>query len=173
MNRMIVVLGIALLTGISVTLGQQDSTWESWDWLVGDWVGEGSGAPGEAAGWFSVHPLLDRRILMRKGHAEYPESTGKPRVIHDDLLIIYADPAGQPSKAIYFDNEGHVINYSISYPGKSIVLTSDRVENIPVFRLTYSVLDSDGVKVKFEMSKDGERFITYTDGKCRKTQLLR
>ena len=27
----------------SISLGQQTTTWENWDWLIGTWIGEGSG----------------------------------------------------------------------------------------------------------------------------------
>ena len=170
MNRTIVALGVVLLACTSIALGQQDSTWGRWNWLVGDWVGEGSGRPGEGTGWFSLHPDLDGKILIRKGHAEYPQSKDRPEIIHDDLMIVYVDPPGQPSKAIYFDNEGHVINYSVTYPDKSILFTSEKMKDAPAFRLTYTALDQDVVNVKFEMSQDGEKFLTYTEGKCRKVK---
>ena len=35
---------------------------------------------------------------------------------HSDLLYIY--PEGSGFKAIYFDNEGHVIHYAISFPAR-------------------------------------------------------
>ena len=35
---------------------------------------------------------------------------------HGDLLYIFEERSGQPLKAIYFDNEGHVIHYGLSTP---------------------------------------------------------
>ena len=81
-------------------------------------------------------------------------------------MIVYLDNAGQPGKAIYFDNEGHTIDYAITYREKSIIFASNKVQNMPVFRLTYVSLDKNTVDVKFEMSRDGENFLTYTQGKC-------
>ncbi|MCJ7714336.1 hypothetical protein MUO66_07770 [Candidatus Bathyarchaeota archaeon] len=75
---------------------------------------------------------------------------------------------GNPTKAIYFDNEGHIINYQVTYSDKSIVLTSDRIPNVPVFRLTYTLLGIDTVDTKFEMSQDGEKFTLYIEGKSKK-----
>jgi hypothetical protein len=51
-----------------------------------------------------------------------------------------------------------------------IMMISDRVANLPIFRLTYILLDSKTIIVKFEMSQDGEKFTTYTDGKCVKVR---
>ena len=108
--------------------------------------------------------------MVRKSHSEYPATANKPKVIHDDLMIIYLGDTGIASKAIYFDNEGHTINYSITYSDKSIAFTSDKIPNVPVFRLTYSLLDDATVNTKFEMSQDGEKFMTYIEGKSRKVK---
>jgi hypothetical protein len=149
--------------------GQTGDTWNKWSWLTGDWIGEGSGQPGQGGGTFSFRLDLDKKILVRKSHSEYPASDNKPKVIHDDLMIIYPDFTGNPSKAIYFDNEGHTINYSIAYSDKSIVLTSEKAPNVPIFRLTYTLLENNSVNTKFEMSQDGVKFMVYIEGKSKKS----
>ena len=155
---------------LTTCFGQQNSTWGKWNWVIGDWAGEGSGQPGKGGGTFSLKPDLGDKILIRKNHSEYPATENRPATIHDDLMIVYSDFTGNPSKAIYFDNEGHTINYAITYPEKSIVLTSDKTPNMPVFRLTYTLLEKETINVKFEMSQDGEKFTTYTEGKCKKRE---
>jgi hypothetical protein len=75
-------------------------------------------------------------------------------------MIIYPDLSGSPNKAIYFDNEGHTINYTVSYSEKSIVLISDKIPDSPVFRLTYTYLDKKTVNTRFEISQEGEKFMT-------------
>jgi hypothetical protein len=161
-------LATALFCLSTICFGQQNSTWDKWNWLTGEWIGEGSGQPGQGVGTFSFKTDLDGTILVRESHSEYPATENKPEVIHDDLMIVYPDHTGTPSKAIYFDNEGHTINYSIAYSEKSIVLTSSRIQNVPVFRLTYTLLDTETVNTKFEMSQDGEKFMTYIEGKSKK-----
>jgi hypothetical protein len=106
--------------------------------------------------------------MVRKSHSEYPASGSRPAAIHDDLMIVSLDFAGTPSKAIYFDNESHTINYSITYNPRTIVLLSEKIPNVPVFRLTYTLLDDQMVNTKFEMSQDGEKFMTYIEGKSMK-----
>lgn len=150
------------------TFAQQNSTWKDWSWLIGEWRGEGSGQPGQGGGTFSFKTDLDGKILVRKSHSEYPASGNRPAAIHDDLMIVSLDYSGNPTKAIYFDNEGHTINYSISYAPNTIVLTSEKMANVPVFRLTYTLLDTQMVNTKFEMSQDGEKFMTYVEGKSKK-----
>lgn len=156
---------ITLFSLISTSFAQQNSKWSNWSWLIGEWKGEGSGQPGQGGGTFSFMPDLNDQILVRKSHSEYPASGNRPAIIHDDLMIVSLDGTGNPSKAIYFDNEGHTINYTITYAPNSVVLQSDKISNVPVFRLTYSLLDNQMVNTKFEMSQDGEKFMTYIEGK--------
>ena len=164
-----ILLSILLFNCLSFTFAQQTPSWDKWSWLIGEFQGEGSGQPGQGGGTFSFLFDLDKNILVRKSHSEYPATKNKPLIVHNDLMIVYPDSTGNPSKAIYFDNEGHTINYAITYQDKSIVLTSTKMTNVPVFRLTYTLLKDGMVKAKFEMSKDGEKFMNYIEGKSRKT----
>jgi len=79
--------------------------------------------------------------LVRKSHSEYPAQGNRPATIHNDFMIVSLDYSGNPSKAIYFDNEGHTMNYSITYTANTIVLLSEKIQNVPIFRLTYTLLD--------------------------------
>jgi len=162
------ILTIALLSIISVCFGQQNSPWAKWSWLIGEWKGEGSGQPGQGGGIFTFKTDLNDKILIRKAHSDYPANNNKPAIVHDDLMIVYIDFSGNPSKAIYFDNEGHTINYSITYSDKTIVLLSDKIPNVPIFRLTYTLLEEKTINTKFEMSQDGEKFMNYIEGKSIK-----
>lgn len=160
---------IFFLAMITTSYGQQASPWDKWTWLTGTWKGEGGGQPGQSTGVFSFTPDLGNKILVRKAHSEYPAQGNKPAFVHDDLLIVYMDISGNPSKAIYFDNEGHTINYSVSYTDNSIVMLSDKAPNMPAFRLSYISIDKQTVNTKFEMAQDGTTFITYVEGKSKKT----
>lgn len=159
---------IAFLTITTVAFGQQKTVWNNWSWLMGEWVGEGSGQPGQGGGTFSFSYELDKNVIVRKSHSEYPAAEKKPAVIHDDLMIVYPDVKENSSQAIYFDNEGHVIHYRVTYSDKSITFTSEKTDNAPVFRLVYALLDSGMVNTKFEMSRDGVKFFTYLEGKSKK-----
>jgi hypothetical protein len=157
-------LMIALCGFMYVCSGQENSAWNKWNWLIGDWKGEGSGQPGQGSGTFSFFFDLDRNVIVRKSHSEYPATEGKPKIIHDDLMIIYHDAASGQEKSIYFDNEGHTITYTVAYQEKSIVLTSTKIQDMPVFRLTYTLPGNDTVNTRFEMSQDGVKFIPYIEG---------
>jgi hypothetical protein len=159
---------ICLILFCTAVQAQTNSNWEKWTWLMGEWKGEGAGKPGQGEGTFSFKQDLDGKVLVRKSHAEYPAAGSRPATKHDDLMIVYADQTGAPVKAIYFDNEGHTINYSIAYSDKSIVLTSEKIPGVPQFRLSYALLEDKAVNTKFEMSQDGEHYITYVEGKSKR-----
>jgi hypothetical protein len=161
---------VTLLTFAFNSFAQQNPSWANWSWLIGEWKGEGGGQPGQGGGTFSFQPDLDGKILVRKSHSEYPASSSRPAIVHTDLMIVSLDNGGNPTKAIYFDNEGHTINYTISYEPNTIILLSDKIQNTPFFRLTYSLLDNNEVNIRFEMSQDGEKFTTYIEGKSAKVK---
>jgi hypothetical protein len=156
---------VLLFASVIVCSGQQDNTWDQWNWLIGKWQGEGSGQPGTGSGTFSFEFSLDNNILVRKSHSEYPAAENKPEIIHDDLMIIYQDMNTGLFRAVYFDNESHTIFYTATFNEKSITLTSDKIPGNPVFRLIYSLLDNDTVFTQFEISQDGQVFMPYIDGK--------
>lgn len=54
------------------------------------------------------------------------------------------------------------------YAEKSIALTGEVIPNVPTFRLTYTLLDSEAGNTKFEMSRDGQTFMAYVEGKSKK-----
>ncbi|MDD3387324.1 MAG: hypothetical protein PHC48_02260 [Prevotella sp.] len=159
---------VTFLVLTTICYAQQSTSFGNWGWLLGEWIGEGSGKPGQGGGTFSFSYDLDKNIIVRKSHSEYPAAGNKPQIIHDDLMIVYPDANDKTTKAMYFDNEGHVINYTVSLTDKLITLTSLPSSNAPIFRLTYELLDQEIVNTKFEMSRDGVNFMTYVEGKSKK-----
>ena len=163
------ILTLTLIIGFnSMCFGQSDATWAKFNWLMGEWVGEGVGQPGQGNGTFSFKFDLDKHILVRRSQTIFPKDESKPEIIHDDLMIIYPDISGDPSTAIYFDNEGHTINYFVQCSEKAIIFTSSKIQDATVFRLTYTLIDNKMINTKFEMSRDGEKFKTYVEGNSKK-----
>ena len=132
--------------------------------LMGEWVGDGAGQPGESTGSFSFALDLDKKIAVRKNHAALKNG------VHDDLLIAYPDPAGKGLRAIYFDNEGHVISYAIETIPEGVWFVSDAAAPGPRFRLTYKKTDSKTISILFEMAPPGkpDAFAAYITAVARK-----
>lgn len=142
------------------------------DYLLGQWVGEGRGEPGEGSGGFSFEASLDGNLVTRRSHADYPAANGRPPVHHEDLMVLF--PEGGQVRADYFDNEGHVIHYTAAFAPESATLTfiSPIAEGQPRYRLTYRPLAINRVEVLFDVAPPGKpaAFVTYTKGICRKKE---
>jgi len=145
--------------------------WARLSFLAGEWEGVGTGAPGEAIGGTSFAFDLDKKILVRKNWAKYPPQPGeKTGLFHQDLMIIYRSPGESSFRAIYFDNEDHVINYLVSFPEKpnAAVFETDPAQKGPLFRLTYE-LRADGTLANvFLIAGPGEGFKVYAQGVLKK-----
>lgn len=141
--------------------------WQDWEYLLGEWEGGNVGDPGQGQGRFSFGFDLDHKILVRKSRTVYPDTAERPGFTHDDLLIVYLENNGM-KRAIYFDNEGHVIHYqvTVSPADHIIILQSDPEPAIPQFRFTYLRTGADSLQAKFEMAPPGKpgAFFTYLEG---------
>ncbi len=155
-------------------MGQQpdESKWNEWRFLLGKWVAEGGGQPGQAsAGGFSFDFDLQGRVLIRRNYYEYPASASKPASRHEDLMVIYQEPYNG-TRAEYFDNEGHVIHYSVSFSEdkKTITFVSDVFSSAPRFRFIYRQLKDDSLGIEFDIAPPGkpDSFSKYIDGTARR-----
>ena len=147
--------------------------WRAWDMLVGEWIAdEGHGEAGTAtAGSFSFSLDLDRRILVRRDHSEYAATKERPSTRHDGLMIIHAQ-APDRFAATSFDNEGHVIEYSVEIASPSrIVFTSPPQAGQPRYRLTYEAIAS-GLKIAFAIAPPNqpEAFAVYVEGSAHRVR---
>jgi hypothetical protein len=136
-----------------------------WSSLAGEWKSEGASGPSGICGF---HFDLARHVIVRTNHAEL--STGA--AVHEDLTIIYPDPAPDKAKAIYFDNEGHVIDYSAEWSADGNTLTfMSKPGPGPQFRLIYKNAEPEVLTVSFEMAPPSQpgAFKPYTSGKIRRS----
>lgn len=126
------------------------------EFLLGDWDGGGGGTPGRSQGGTSFAPSLQDRVLIRTNFAVTAATGPAPASRHDDLMIIYADEGGAV-RADYYDNEGHVIRYTVTTPRPGqAVFTSDATTTGPQYRLTYSAGPSGIVSGAFAVAPPGK-----------------
>jgi hypothetical protein len=159
---------LILLAVATLHAQKPGNVWDSIEFLLGDWIGEGGGGPGQGSGEFSFHKDLDGKVAVRKNFAEYPATKDRPALRHDDLMIVY--PSNGSLRAIYFDNDGYVINYSVEGSKDSAVFLSEALPSAQRFRLTYERTSPDAVSLKFEIAPPGkpDAFATYIQARVRR-----
>jgi hypothetical protein len=145
--------------------------WEAWKFLLGEWEGGHEGDPGQGYGRFTFSFELDQNILVRKNQTIFPATKEREGYTHNDLLIIYAEPTGM-KRAIYFDNEEHVIHYeaNVSPDQKTISLVSEPAQSAPQFKFTYVKTGEKSMEARFEIAPPGAPgvFTRYLEGTARR-----
>jgi hypothetical protein len=149
-----------------------DDSWKPYRFVVGEWVAEGGGEPGKGSGRFSFALDLEGKVLVRRNRAEYPAQQGRPAFLHEDLMVIYPAGTNGSTRAIYFDNEGHVIHYAVtvSGDGRTLVFLSDTVPASPRYRLSYTRRADASVGITFEIAPPGkpDAFKIYLESTARR-----
>jgi hypothetical protein len=149
-----------------------DDVWKPFRFLVGEWTGDGGGDPGKGSGRFSFALDLQGKVLVRRNRADFPAAQGRPAFSHEDLMVIYRPERNGSAKAIYFDSEGHVIDYAATFAedGRTLVFLSDLATGAPRFRLTYTKAADDSMGIKFEIAPPGkpDAFKPYLEGKAHR-----
>jgi len=152
----------------------QSNPWKDFEFLLGEWSWSGGGHPGQATtGTCTFKPDLNGTVLRRTVHLEYPASKERAAFSHDDLLYVYRDPADSSLRAIFFDNENHVIRYAVTIVpgGDSIQFLSDAAPSGTRARMTYTRIGPDSVTEKFELAPAGklDQFTTYVEFVAKRT----
>jgi hypothetical protein len=137
--------------------------------LVGEWQGEGDGRPGQSGGAATFRFELQGQTLVRRSHADYPAANGRPASHHEDLMTLFVE-RGQ-LKALYLDNEAHVIRYEVASAPEGAIFTSEPGPG-PLFRLTYLQKSEALVTLRFEIAPPGKPdvFSTYLEAVTRKVR---
>ena len=137
----------------------QSTPWEKLEFLLGNWAGSAGQTDtqlGAGEGGFSFDLELNRKIIVRHNHAGYASGAQ-----HDDLMVIYLDAPDDTTRAIYFDSEGHVIRYNLTFPtSNKVIFESDGTQAGPRYRLSYW-LNGRALDGKFEVAPPGSEYKTY------------
>ena len=127
--------------------------------LEGTWYAhaQAGSAGAQSNGTYTFKPELKHHVLVRSSEA-YAACKGPASFDceHSDVLYVYQEAESQPLKAIYFDNEGHVIHYAVSTSDSSTaVFISDASSSGPQFQLVYQLKDKV-MSGKFQMRMPGQ-----------------
>ncbi len=130
---------------------------DSLSFLEGTWDAKAQGKDGVAAiGTYTFQLELGNHILARHSTSTSCKGPATFDCEHGDLLYVYQDAPAQPLKAIYFDNEGHVLHYDVTTPTPtSVIFLSESSQPGPQFRLVYE-LKGQVMSGKFQMRMPGQ-----------------
>ena len=145
---------------------------DTWAFMRGEWVGEGTSELGRGAGYFSFEPDLGGKVWVRRNHAEYPSQNGGPAAVHEDLMVVYFDPASKETRAFYTDTEGHTIPYAVTFAAdrKTVTFVSAAQPKEPRYRLTYVLLEPGRMSVTLETAPPDtpDAFMKIVEGRVRR-----
>jgi len=164
-----ILMGSSLLARAQQT---QSNRWRDFEFLFGEWSWSGGGQPGQVtSGTCTFKPDLNGTVLRRSVHLEYPASKQRAAFAHDDLLYIYRDSADGALRAIFFDNEDHVIRYTVTVASDSIQFLSDAAPSGTRARMTYTRIGPDSVSERFELAPPTKpnQFTTYVEFTAKRT----
>lgn len=142
--------------------------WRPLRFLIGTWEAKTAAgtANAQVMGVYSFGFELNNHILARHSGRAACKAPADFDCEHSDLLYLYLEgPASNATiKAIYFDNEGHVIHYDVTTPAPTTaVFLSDPSAPGPQFRLAYEKKNTL-LSGKFQMKMPGQtEFKSYLE----------
>lgn len=143
--------------------------WNSFNFLVGNWYGTGSGQPGSGQYERSYEFILNHQFLHVRNKSIYPPR--EPNLdgeVHEDWGFISFDKVRKSFVYRQFHVEGFVNQYrleSISPDFLSFSFLSESIENIPPgwrAKESYKVISADEFIETFELAEPGKDFEVYT-----------
>jgi hypothetical protein len=174
MNRTLTLCVVSLFLCLAPQQKANAGNWDSWRFLLGKWAGKASGQPGEGTGTFTFRFELQGKILVRRNRDDFPATKDHPASSHEDLMVVYPETGGPRTRAIYFDSEGHVIQYTAEFSEdqKTLIFLSDPVPSAPRFRLTYTRGENGSLAIKFAIAPPGkpDAFSTHVEGVAHRQQ---
>ena len=160
MKGMIVVAALSAfaLSQNDQAISASADPWSALAFLEGTWDAhaQAGSAGAQSSGTYTFSPDLKHHVLVRRSDSAACKGPANYDCEHSDVLYVYQEAENQPLRAIYFDNEGHVIHYSVStLDSRTAVFISDASSSTPQFRLLYELKDSV-MWGKFQMRMPGQ-----------------
>jgi hypothetical protein len=143
-----ILIALALLAVPLLAPGQSapaPDPFKALSFLEQNWEANTNGYGGvKSTGTYTFGRELGGHVLARRSTSDVAcKGPATFDCEHGDILYVYEEAPGQPLKAIYFDNEGHVIHYDVTTPTPtSVIFLSEPGRPGPQFRLTYEMKDS-------------------------------
>jgi hypothetical protein len=171
MRIRLIVTTLLLLASVGVAQKPAADTWAPLRYLVGSWEGTGNGQPGLSKVQREYRLVLNDKFLHVQNRSVYDPQPKNPKgETHEDWGMISFDKSRKQFVMRQFQVEGFVnqyVNTSTSADGKTIVFTSENIENIPAgfrARETYKIMGPDEFTEVFEIAEPGKDLEVYSEG---------
>lgn len=172
---LIITLLITLPAAICPQTKVATDAWEPFKFFVGIWEGTGTGQPGVSRVQREYRLVLNDRYIQVQNKSTYDPQPKNPKgEVHQDWGMMSFDKGRKNFVFRQFHGEGFVTQYvrtSASADGKTIVFTSESIENIPAgfrARETYKILGPDEFSEVFEIAEPGKDFELYSEAHFRR-----
>ena len=171
---------VLILFGLTVLIQAQPEEkktdpWDPWKFFIGTWEGTGKGEPGESKVERSYEFVLEGKFLLAKNKSFYPPQGKNPQgEVHTDWGLFSYDMGRKKFVLRQFHVESFVNQYaldSISADGKTLVFTTEAIENIPAgwrARETYKLTGKDEFTEIFELAPPGQEFSVYSENHLKR-----
>lgn len=150
-------------------LSKHDIIWKPFKFFNGKWQGKGEVEAAQGDYERSYQFILNRNFMEVKNKSTFLPTDKKPKgEVHEDLGYISYDKFRKTFVLRQFHVEGFVNQYkldSISADGKTIVFTSETIENIsPGWRAkeTYQLVNENEFVETFELAEPNGNFEVYS-----------
>jgi hypothetical protein len=140
--------------------------WKDFRFLIGTWSGDGMGVAGKGIGTMTIETDLNDSVLRMTNQVDFTSADKK--TVYKGTMVVYS---GQ--KALFMDNEGHVLHYTVSVAPKTITFISvpERVPVLPRFRFSYQDMGDGKVKCSFNIAPAGSpKYTIHVSGTATKTK---
>ena len=129
-------ISVAALFALALTqndraLSAPADPWKALVFLEGTWDAhaQAGSAGARSNGTYTFKPELKHHVLVRRSDSAACNGPANFDCEHSDALYVYQEAENEPLKAIYFDNEGHVIHYAVSTPDSNTAVFISDVRN--------------------------------------------
>lgn len=168
---------VGALSFVGQTAKRGPDVWEPLRFLLGKWEGTGNGEPGTSRIEREYRLVLNDKFLHVQNRSTYQPQPKNPKgEIHEDWGMISFDKSRKQFIFRQFHVEGFVNQYvttNISADSKTIVFTSESIENIPSgwrARETYKIVSPDEFTELFELAEPGKDYQTYSQGHFKRNK---
>ncbi|MFQ5918447.1 MAG: hypothetical protein ACE5I4_00190 [Thermoplasmata archaeon] len=157
-------------------MGEEETDrWAPFRPLLGEWIGIGTGLPGEGSEEMDCEFVLQGKFLRIRNHSVYePQEKNPEGEVHEDWSFISYDEMRDAFVLREFFVEGYVNQYvldEVSDDERTLTFLTESIENLPEGwkgRETFRFLPDDEFQNTFELARPGEDFKVYVETRLRR-----